>query len=230
MGFALTHAEKHPQASKSDRLTGFVAILSLLSHESQIPADDLCPTEGIDGGSASEKGAIGNGEFHIPFLNQHDGKADDTADKGREEDGKKNALPADKGPYHGQELDVSSAHSSLPGESPIHPGYQPQASPADDNAQGVLLPGEVGDKEGEKEEDENARQGDHIGDDAVVDIDKGDGDENTEEDEVGQGVCRRAEGVEGNKCKPTGEGFDGRVSIRDPALAAATSSSYYKVA
>lgn len=186
--------------------------------------DDLCPIDGIEGTATGQKGAVGDGQFHIPFLDTHDGKADDTTGEGGEEEGEENALPTDEGPHHRQEFHVASSHARLAGDPLVGPGHQPQTSPPGDNAQGGLLPGDGGHKKGEEKEEGNPRKGDGIGDDAVVDVDEGKGDKGRKKEEVGQGTRCGTEGVEGREGKSTGEGFDGRVSTRDPALAVTTAA------
>jgi hypothetical protein len=105
----------------------------------------------------------------------------------------------------------------------ISQGYHIEAAAAGEDADEGIQQRKIRNKQGKDEEYRNSRQGDDIGNDPVVNVDKGDGDERHGQKEIDESAARQTEMVANRNGHDACQQFHKRVADTEGCAAVAAS-------
>src|SRR5262249_46856888 len=142
--------------------------------EAEVPVDDLLAVEQCDQRAERQERSERDRQLRVALLEHHVHTTNDGADQRAEHDGNQHTLPAEKGAYHREQLDVTATHSFMPAQPLVERSHQPQTATAEQHTDEAIAQARSDADCRQYESNDDAWQTDPIGDDLMIQIDEGD--------------------------------------------------------
>src|SRR5262245_1325291 len=194
--------------------------VDLVEEAAQVPSKQGAAAERDDDRAKCQEGPDGDRNLAPAAARRqkHDGHR--AAGEDAQQDGQQRELPAEEGAHHRAELHVAPAHSAAADQDDHE-----EDSAAEGDAEQGIEPARGVNGDTERRPRHNAGDGDHIGDDLVVQVDARDGDESGQEEQGGGEVEGGAEAMRGEGKEDSGEELYGRIAPGDRSSAAPAAST-----
>ena len=115
---------------------------------------------------------------------------DNRTEQRTDEEDEQEGFPAQKGPQHGEKIDIPAPHPLSPRQCLVVNGDKIEGAGPDHDAEKGVDDREPHEQNGQNGKDRNPAQGQDMGDDLMIEIDEGDDDERADEKEH-DGIRRR---------------------------------------
>src|SRR5215813_657073 len=204
MGAILVERSKKKASPRSALHAG------LVEEAAQVPSEQAVAPEQADDGAQCQEGPEGHRILApvAPPRQEHDGHR--AAGEDAQQDGQQRKLPAEEGAHHRAELHVAPTHSAAADQDDHE-----EDSAAEGDAEQGIEPARGVNGDAERRPRYNAGDGDHVGDDLVIQVDARDGDESGQKEQSGGEVESGAEAMRGEGEEDGGEELYGRVAPGD---------------
>src|SRR5262250_281920 len=193
--------------------------VDLVEEAAEVPSEQAVAPEQADYGTQCQEGSEGH-RILAPAATRrqkHDGHR--AAGKDAQQDGQQRELPSEEGAHHCAELHVAPAHAAAADQDDHE-----EDSAAEGDAEQGIEPASGVNGDAERRPRHNAGDGDHVGDDLVIQVDARNGDESGQEEQGGGEVEGGAEAMRGEGEEDGSEELDGRIAPGDRSSAAPTAS------